>query len=424
MTPAPPMPSGPVHECDVAVVGGGPAGVGVVVAAADAIGTGPLSWCLVEAGPPDQLGRGRLDRYDVASDTPGRVFVETAALDLENLPAAERSHVAKLLARCETEKAIPLAWAADLFHLRARQGIHRLGMRDRVTVRSHARVTRLATTADGFELGLETPDGANRVRCRAVVLATGGRPRMPKGLVPPTSGRMLHSESALSMSQADLTRFAADSGTSEVVIVGGSHSAFSVADRLLRLDEAKTLADDAITLVHRSPIKVSYADRAAADADGFVYDESDVCPVTGRVFRFGGLRSASAELWRRWRDGRERRLRLVDLGVIGGGERRWDHAERLVAATGYEAAAGALVPQLFAPAPDGNRHPRIDAKGRYLDAHGHVIPGLYGIGLGSAVTRGPASGGEPSYAGPVDGLWYYQNVVAAEVVRSLDISLR
>ena len=94
-------------------------------------------------------------------------------------------------------------------------------------------------------------------------------------------------------------------------MVGGSHSAFAVAGLLLRAPVP--WRPGAITIAHRSPVLVTYPDVAAARADGAGVAAGQLCPATGMVHRFGGLRSDAAALYRRVRQGTERRVRLVPV---------------------------------------------------------------------------------------------------------------
>jgi hypothetical protein len=75
----------------------------------------------------------------------------------------------------------------------------------------------------------------------------------------------------------------------KLTVVGGSHSAFSMLENLAKALRSAGLEE--MTLVHRSQIRLFYESVEQALADGYVFDHvNDVCPVSGRVNRSGGLR--------------------------------------------------------------------------------------------------------------------------------------
>jgi hypothetical protein len=239
-----------------------------------------------------------------------------------------------------------------------------------------------------------------------VVLGLGGAARLPVGADPNVD---LHSDPVLREPGLRTLLSRLDPVRPTVTIVGGSHSAFAVARRLLRTDVP--WRPGAIEVRHRSPIRLTYADAAAARADGQVVRTEDVCPATGLVHRFGGLRTDAAALYRAVRSGAERRIRLVPLTGVsvrsdfrdaGGGPTVW--------ATGYGSAVEPLLSS-------GNGHDSIrwDGDGR-LVVDGRVWPGVFGMGLGTGRPRSARTGGEPAFHGSVDGVWFYQRIVAPQLL--------
>ena len=64
--------------------------------------------------------------------------------------------------------------------------------------------------------------------------------------------------------------------------------------RKVVLSNLLPVGEDSIVLLHRSPIKLYFASEENAQRCHYSYDKkNDVCPVTGRVFRYGGLRGKS-----------------------------------------------------------------------------------------------------------------------------------
>jgi hypothetical protein len=126
-----------------------------------------------------------------------------------------------------------------------------------------------------------------------------------------------------------------------VAILGGSTSAASVAHLLLHRLPAETFSDASVSMLHRRPLRIFYHDRAAALADNYTeWTEEDVCKISGRVFRFAGLRHDSRELLMQARGigGRpsEPRLHLHQITPSAMGACRIiSEAEAVIAAIGY-----------------------------------------------------------------------------------------
>ncbi|MDN5790583.1 MAG: hypothetical protein L0H25_06935 [Micrococcales bacterium] len=187
-----------------------------------------------------------------------------------------------------------------------------------------------------------------------------------------------------------------------VTIVGGSHSAFAVAGVLLRSEVNWEPA--AITIRHRSPIRVTYQDIASARRGRPAVRADQICPRTGIVNRFGGLRSDAADLYQRIRSGDERRVLLSHIAsrplvdLVG-------PTDVVVAATGYVSAVQSLLPGA-----------RWDSCGRLRQAAGGASRRVLGLGLGTGRRRDAHTGGEPAFTGSIDGVWFYQNVVAPRLL--------
>ena len=230
--------------------------------------------------------------------------------------------------------------------------------------------------------------GQPPLRASRVIFAVGGRPRLPPGRL---AGRrlLLHSDQVLRPDGYRRVLARLTSVPPRVTIIGGSHSAFAVAGLLLRAPVR--WSPRAITVAHRSPVRVTYPDRAAAWADGVRAEADQVCPATGVVHRFGGLRADAADLYRRVRDGGERRVHLVPVPDTAQWPAAWaGDADVVVAATGYESAAFGLL---------GGAAGAWDAAGRLRTAAGDLVPHAFGLGLGTQRRRGPGTGGEPGLPG-------------------------
>ncbi len=124
-----------------------------------------------------------------------------------------------------------------------------------------------------------------------------------------------------------------------VVIIGASHSAFSCAWRLLHDPLFAEFSRDREILIlqRREGIKLRCTPDFAA-AHQIDYDPvTDVCPRTGLVFFHGGLRKDAKFLYLDIRDGRENRVRLVQLDQLGEQQAVLDQAGLILQATGFSA---------------------------------------------------------------------------------------
>jgi hypothetical protein len=369
------------EQVGLLIVGLGPGGT-ALLSAARAAGAldGWLEHGLLVVDPGGD-GSGRLGQYAVRSDTTGRVFAEVSR---DALPASD----AALLARCDADEPVPLSVAAALLAAAARPTLSAIAPARVVGV-----VTGLRPGRNGIEVTVATDTGPRSLLARRVVIASGGRALIPAAIVG-LGVDVVHSDAVIRGQVV---------GEGHVVIVGGSHSAFSAARVLLAQPQVGS-----VTIHHRAPVRVTYADRSAAAADGCRFGPQDVCPATGRVFRFGGLRTDSAELYRAIRDGAETRVRLTGRPIDA---ERARSADLVVAATGYGPRVGSLLPPGAGPA-------TFDHHGA-LHVAGRMVAGVFGLGLGAGHRRDLATGGEPSFCGAIDGVWFYRNVVAPALLERL-----
>lgn len=92
----------------------------------------------------------------------------------------------------------------------------------------------------------------------------------------------------------------------KIVIIGGSHSAFSAAWVCLnKLTVFSTQFQ--IYIIHRTPVKVFYGTKREAERDKYYdYDAPNKC---GQIHPFGGLRGDAKDLYRSVKRGEETRIR-------------------------------------------------------------------------------------------------------------------
>ena len=216
----------------------------------------------------------------------------------------------------------------------------------------------------------------------------------------------------------------------KVTIIGGSTSAGAVAVRLLGHGSPLRFGEGGLTLMHRKPLRIFY--ESAADALAESYDEfapSDVCPITGRIFRLSGFRLDSRDLVMAARQigGREPepRLRLLQLSVDSTGEaqRTLADSDLIVAALGYTPRilpvlneSGDTLP-LHSPA--GEDWAIVDQRCRLMTAGGAPLSNLFAIGLAVGPAPAPDLGGESEFRGQVNSLWMWQHTLGSRIVSGI-----
>lgn len=221
------------------------------------------------------------------------------------------------------------------------------------------------------------------VRSHAVVLATGATEDTARHGVP---GDRLVPSARLLMGDLGQVEHALRAG-GPVVILGGSHSGFVAADMVLAR-QGGAVRPGQITVVHRQIALAfsSVAELAAAGplAEAPPMGPSLVCPETGVVNRFNGLRGSARRLCAATLAGTEDRVRLCPAGTAEA-RRAIAGAAVVVHASGYRGTAPEVVDA------DGTvialRRERgclaVDENCQVLGPHGSVA-GVHGLGIGFA----------------------------------------
>lgn len=423
------------------LVGGGPAGVAMLIAASKQGALPDLADGLVIAERSARLGGGRLDSYAITSDSTAETFL-TAARDnphpeisaLIDHPGGEEiaRHIGKL--------GVPLArTGAFLDGLGARIG--EIVVANGGTVLMQHDVIDARQTSGGVWQARvrNTLTGEEQlVLTHNIVLATGGHQPPEDVAAAQVAGmplgerlgpRLLPSDAFLRLGGMDALREQlADCRAPRIAIVGASTSALASAALLLKPDIP--LGDGALTLLHRTPLRPFYPSAEAALADGFTdFGEDDICPVSGFVYRLAGFRLEARELVLRMLGvgGRvpdpRMRLHRLEGEADTGAAAILDSADVVIGALGYRPHALPLFGvdgQRIALSADSPGRPRLtDQQCRVIDMDGDPLPGVYGIGLAAGfVPEGPL-GGERSFRGKANGLWLWQNDVGQMIVNQI-----
>jgi hypothetical protein len=214
--------------------------------------------------------------------------------------------------------------------------------------------------------------------------------------------------------------------TNRITIIGGSHSAFTMTERLAT--DLGGAGLDEIAIVHRSPIRLFFESEDEARAWGYTVDPiNDICPITRRVNRSSGLRYRAFEIaCQVMSNGRVAgtmpRVALIDAAS---GEAERSHAGNclmhscgVVHSAGYGPNMSALVDHrgVTIPLLSGQGGIEVDKFGRPLDLKGKVVSGLFTFGLGAGFRPDPEIGSEAAFTGRIYGVWIFHHEIGKRIL--------
>ena len=428
----------------VVFCGAGPATTGILVCAAEQGRLDALldrGTCIIEQSAV--IGPGAIGHYPISANTRGATFLAW----LDHAEPREAFDAAR-----NADSAHALARFATVFPRLSLVGEHLATLGDAVRARVESvpgcsvitehsvRKIRLLDSG-GAAITFEAVRGGARITVTAdhAVIGMGARPRADLGqlaLLPgldlhPYAHKLSHANALLDERVGLPLRLRrAIARTREVVVVGGSHSAWSAAwllihDRGLRDERGRP---PRVTVLHRSRLRFYFPSAARARAARYAFHETDdVCPQTGVVNRHGGLRADAHGLaWAATHDARAsgpvRAIRLSDEdGARATAADALDRAGAVIAAVGYEANLPAITwpdgrPIRLATRDDGLQ---VTEQARLVSAEGMELPQLLAFGLGAGQKAAGMLAGEPSYTGRLDAVRLYQNDVGGIVLDSL-----
>lgn len=309
---------------DLLLIGCGLRGTGLLTANPELFN---YRTAVVEAA--DRLGPGSFAEYSIDSNSAGSDFFGWVdprgcfgeALthpDVKTLRAIKGNFSLSLLGRALTHFGAAIARCLPPERLFLRDRVLRLDMHEALCT---------ATLASG-----------RRLVARNAVLATGIRETFRKELTPWESKVVLSSQIVKDSARTILRR----SLPAPIAIVGGSHSGYSVAVILREIFAAAPELGCDITLIQRAPVKLFYSDwNEFRQSDRCPYEtipdpQRDVCPETGNLFRYSGLRHASKELFRSASRKQIPWLRQIQARELAEAAPWLERAALIVQAMGYE----------------------------------------------------------------------------------------
>ena len=420
------------------IVGGGPAGTALLTAASKHGRLTDLARAGLTIVERDAvIGGGRLGRYAITSDSTAQTFLTAIADNPHPEIAGLALHpAARAVERYRDALGVPLVEAGPLLRATGDRLADIVKDNGGQVLTGHEVVS--ARQHDGlWQVTLRClVDGTERTRLtRNLVIATGGHQPLDRlaaqavageSLVAQAGDRLVQSDEVLAIGGFEMVADLLSARRApRIAVVGGSTSALTTIALLLKGRPPLALGTDAVTLLHRRPIRPFYHSVEAAQAEGFTdFGADDICPVSGFVYRLAGFRLEARELVLRMLrvDGRAPDPRVALHRIAGDDDadarRILAQADLVIAALGYrpralplESADGDV---MALAAHDGR--PMVDRHCRIVDTDGAAIPGLYGIGLAAGFLPWGRLGGEASFSGQANGLWLWQNDVGMMIV--------
>lgn len=425
-------------ECGCVIGGAGPAGMGLLF---NALKSGTLAQLardgliIVDSSPTP--GAGCLGDYRITANSVGDVFLDCLRHPaLREIFEPLEGALAYWRVRYQAQSALPLPDIGQLLTEASSLFLEHIVRHYGVKLWHSSTITQVVAGNDDYEVWVEHEGHIHLIRSRTLVLNLGGRqdPQQlldglaDQGLYVPPSAIIHGADRLLRMNSVQLRQLFADAlaGGKGITLVGGSHSAFSMLENLA--DALEFAGLKTLNLVHRSPIRLFYESAEEARQVGYTFNpQQDVCPVTGRINRSGGLRYRARDVGKAVVD----RGRVGNTGVsvrlLSTREDREATQQALtescmvVQCTGYQPRLPVLQRR------DGSMIRLRGAKGGLdsdpsgcpIDEYGQRLQGLHLFGLGAGLGVDPLLGSEASFEGRIYGVWQFHHDASRTVIEAV-----
>lgn len=421
---------------DTVIVGGGPAGTGLLL---KTIKDGNKSTffdrriALIEKS--SQLIKGNLTQYNVNSDTLSNVFLECLEGSTAEFIETEKLKNEIDFIKSYNGKSIPLNKLDSYYSKLGNLLQASLESANKCNFIMNTTVNKVVQKQNGsYEVFMS--DKKEPITTKQIIIATGGAAQTI------TSNNTLFANSISLLSYQNksiLSDTLLKSGLPEnlsnelkkkrkVVILGGSHSALSAAHVLLNSNNSFEYDDGDIQIWTTSLPKVYFDNKEAAEMHGYNdFNDDDFCPITKKLYRLAGLRM----------DGRDLYMKMLGLNNLTKENRVIINLFKNRVAEIEEALKNAAV-IVVAFGYKLNIFPFFDKDGveikflgeqtnhwvsddcELLDINGNVIKQVFASGLATGFIPKGDLGGEPSFNGQTNGIWYYQNATAERIINNLE----
>lgn len=421
---------------DLQVVGGGPGGMGIFVAGAsqgklDHLLNSPEGVALIEADS-GKLGQGAFRDYRLNSNSGPGDFLE--AFHRGDLADVVQTEIGRKFMDY-AERRLNVISLQDVANLQAeiaervRAAFERSGS-SRIFTRKVGHVQQLSDELGAFYVSHETGSDEVIAASRRIILATGAvqSPTLELG---ENSGKRVLSDEIIKEGPGfgEIIETFRARPDARVVVVGASHSGFSAAVKILQeLDARSVKIIGSVEVLAKDGVRVFFDNEGEAGEVNYDFDEPlDVCQETRRVNRFGGLRGDAKDLYFKILDGRESRVKIVDLAGVRDLGEVYDKSDFIIQAIGYGAnrvpildASGREIGPGF---DSGGKSVFVDDECRLHDSGGVALPVAWGIGIGHGIKPWAGLGGEKAFKGDLDAVNLYQTLVGKKIFEQVLTSI-
>lgn len=429
-----------IVEYDTIIIGGGPAGTGLLLKSIkDGLNNSFIKGRIALIEKTDFLIKGNITNYQINSDTLSDVFLEclqgdtNSILELIELKS-EIGHIQSF-----TGKSIPLP-KLDNYYIKLgkllKDKLEKTGKCD-FYMNTHAEKI-IQKDQGEFEVSISNQN--KTITAKHIVIASGGIPKSINQenflfpnliLYEQFKNKMILSDMLLKTGIPDNLKTQLQRN-SNVVILGGNHSAFSAAHFLLNSESKDFFAENSIKIYCKTKPKLYYNSSEEAIDEGYTeFTQNDICPVTNKLFRLAGLRMDGRALYIQMLGlGNSELEKRVSLNILNDNnldfEKDLKQASIIIVAIGYafnmlpvENCLGEKIE--FKGELDNHW---VNENSELLDSNKKKIPNLYAMGLGTGFIPKDELGGEPSFEGQTNGIWYYQNALAKRIIDNIEKSPR
>ncbi|WP_268624249.1 hypothetical protein [Paenibacillus alvei] len=418
------------NEYKLTVCGCGPAGVSPLIYMEEYDLLEPLlkeGVCLIDKS--NSVGSGNIKNYKITANSLGKVFTE--------IFTNPQSPLLKYLTDKESCKELShfkddppnLPLVGKLMDDIGDYLSEKIKSFAQSKVLLNTTVTQIHTRLDGrydivFNYG-DSKDSSAKLTTEHLLFNLGGLQEFPPFISQKTasSGHVwLSSDFIMGKWDHDLLSLLQRStNTLNIAVIGASHSAFSILYRLKNHFNLIPGSQIDVNILHKSPLRLFYNSIEEASQAGYHFDcKTDVCSHSGRVNRFSGLRYDSFQLARDVLDGKYNNVRLSPVSKSGRSDEHEyiNRADIIIVSTGYKKNRVQIFDKdgsLLSLAMDSNGVITNNYCNPILQ-NGRALQNFYTYGLGAGQRVNAENGGETSYTGRIDGIWFYQHEVTKRIV--------
>jgi hypothetical protein len=390
-----------------------------------------LGLCIIDE--TDSIGTGNIGKYHITANSLGKVFTEIFKdPNSPLLSYLQQKNSMKKISHFQ-DTAPPLTLVGELLNDIGEYLGLKMERSQQSDLFTASRVTKIQWRKDKqFDLTIQSllePDSPRIITSKHVLFNVGGKQHLPAQFPSEvrSNQQVWYSDTFLKglYDKKLIEMLSASSRPMKLVVFGASHSAFS---SLYRLQNQFGLLDHTrfqIDILTRKPIRLFYASVEEALLDEYPFDPiEDVCPLSGRVNRFSGLRYDSFKLAK---DVLRNRFDNVKLQLNNNDfekrvKKECSSADIMLVCTGYQKKSSIIVddkdePLRFETTSQGTIY--TDYNYCPMIQGGKIVNNLYTYGLGTGVQSSVENGGEPSFQAQVHGVWFYQHIVAPRVTDSI-----